>query len=60
MFYLLHVILVGLKDELVVQLNQLDAAGLLTAEDDVAILAKGDRSGDIFELKDSLHGLDSF
>ena len=53
-------LLVGLKYELVVQLNQLDAAGLLTAEDDVAVLAKGDRSRDILELKDSLHGLDSF
>ena len=53
-------LLVGLKDELVVQLNQLDSAGLLTAEDDIAILAKGDRSGNILELKDSLHGLDSF
>ena len=53
-------LLVGLQDELVVQLNQLDAAGLLTAEDDVAVLAKGDRSRDILELKDSLNGLDSF
>ena len=53
-------LLVGLKYELVVQLNQLDAAGHLTAEDDVAVLAKGDRSGDILELKDSLHWLDSF
>ena len=57
---LLHVLLVGLQDKLVVQLDQLDAAGLLPAEDDVAVLAKGDRSGDILELKDSLHGLDSF
>jgi hypothetical protein len=54
------VLLIGLQDELVVQLDQLDAAGLLPAEDDVAVLAKGDRSGDILELKDSLHGLDSF
>ena len=60
MWYLLHVLLVGLKNELVVQLNQLDAAGLLTAEDDIAVLAKGDRSGDILKLKDSLHRLDSF
>lgn len=57
---LLHVLLVGLQDELVVQLDQLDAAGLLPTEDDVAVLAKGDGSGDILELKDSLHGLDSF
>jgi hypothetical protein len=54
------VLFVGLQDELVVQLNQLDAAGLLTAEDDVAVLAKGDRSGYILEFKDSLQGLDSF
>lgn len=53
-------LLVGLKDELVVQLYQLDAAGLLTAEDDIAVLAKRDCSGDILEFKDSLHWLDSF
>jgi len=54
------VLLIGLQDKLVVQLDQLDAAGLLPTEDDVAVLAKGDGSGDILELKDSLHGLDSF
>ncbi len=46
---------VGLKDKLVIKLDDLETTGLLTGNDDVAVLSHLDRGDHIFELEYFLH-----
>lgn len=53
---LLHMLLIGLENKLVVQLDQLDSSGFLTTQDDVTILTQRDCGCQVFKFEDSLDG----
>lgn len=53
-------LLIGLQNEFIVQLDQLDSAGFLATQDDVAVLSQRDRSRQVLKLENSLDGFEAF